>query len=70
MKKIAKHLSLTTQTIRNLTSDDLSQVQGGTGTLSGGTSVIRPTGTSVIAPGTTVQSITGGTSIISAGGGH
>ncbi len=60
MKKITKRLALTTQTIRVLQGSDLSQVQGGTGSLSGGTSIIRPSNTSVIAPGTT---ITGGTSI-------
>jgi hypothetical protein len=66
MKKITKRLALTTQTIRVLQSDDLSQVQGGTNTISSGTSVIRP---GTIA--TTVQSntISGGTSVISAGGG-
>lgn len=67
MKKISKRLALTTQTIRVLQSDDLSQAQGGSNTLSGGTSVIRP---GTIA--TTVQSgntISGGTSVISVGGG-
>ncbi len=69
MKKITKHLALHTETIRSLQSEDLSQVHGGSGTTVP-TSIIRPTGTSIIAPGTTVQSITGGTSIIVPGGGH
>ena len=67
MKKIAKRLTLQTQTIRVLQSDDLSQIQGGTSIATGGTSIIRPTGTSIIAPGTIVQT---GTSIIVPGGGH
>lgn len=66
MKKITKRLTLQTQTIRVLQSEDLSQVAGGTiGTY--GTTIIRPTGTSIIAPGTIVQT---GTSIIVPGGGH
>lgn len=66
MKKApSKRLALHTQTIRNLQAGDLSQVQGGT--LGPPTSIIRPTGTSIIAPGTIAQT---GTSIISAGGGH
>lgn len=62
MKKLSKRLALRTETIRDLQADDLRNVQGGT--LGPPTSIIRPTNTSV-APGTTVQSITSGTSIIS-----
>lgn len=61
MKKTTKRLALTTQTIRALQTDELSHVQGGSLT-SGGTSIIRPTGTSIINPSTIVQT---GTSIIS-----
>ncbi len=70
MKKLAKRLSLDTHTIRPLTGGDLSQVQGGTGTLAPAT---RQSGPSVIAPITSVQSgtsVMSGTSVISAGGGH
>jgi len=63
MKKTTKRLAVSTQTIRSLQTDELSQVQGGSLTV--GTTVIRSTGTSIIAPSTSVQT---GTSIIS--GGH
>lgn len=71
MKKLAKRLALDTHTIRQLTGNDLSQVQGGT---QSGTSVISASGPSVIRP-TTGQSgpsviQPSGTSVISAGGGH
>jgi hypothetical protein len=67
MKKSTKRLSLTTETIRSLQADDLAQVHGGS--MGSGTSVISVSGTSgttIINPGTTVQSspITSGTSVI------
>lgn len=65
MKKLSKRLSLDTQTVRVLSSDDLRDVQGGTNTSLTGTTIIRQTqttGTTIINPGTTVQT---GTSIIS-----
>jgi hypothetical protein len=65
MKKSTKRLSLTTETIRTLQADELAQVQGGS--ITSGTSVISVSGTSgttIINPGTTVQSITSGTSVI------
>jgi hypothetical protein len=57
MKKPTKKLSLTTQTIRNLQSDELSRVVGGS--VISGTSVIS------VSSGTSVISIGGGTSVIS-----
>ncbi|HEY5934445.1 MAG TPA: hypothetical protein VIU61_07420 [Kofleriaceae bacterium] len=59
MKNSSKRLGLSTQTIRVLSSDDLQSVVGGTYS---GTSVIQPSGTSVISgpsviqPGTTTMS--------------
>jgi hypothetical protein len=64
MKKSSKRLSLSTQTIRPLQTEDLAQIHGGTGTITTGTTIIQPgTGTS-IHTGTTVLSPSGGTSII------
>ncbi len=64
MKKSTKRLALTTQTIRTLQNDELGAVVGGSiggsGTsvisVSGGTSVISQSGTSVMTPGTSVIS--------------
>jgi hypothetical protein len=58
MKKPTKKLSLTTETIRNLQSDELTQVVGGS-LASGGTSVIS------VSSGTSVISVSSGTSVIS-----
>jgi hypothetical protein len=53
MKKPTKRLSLTTETIRNLQSDELTRVVGGSASISiGGTSVIHPS----TAPSTSVIS--------------
>jgi hypothetical protein len=56
MKKPTKKLSLTTETIRNLQSDELTQVVGGS---MSGTSVIS------VSSGTSVISVSSGTSVIS-----
>jgi hypothetical protein len=60
MKKSSKRLDLSTQTIRVLSSDDLQSVVGGT---QSGTSVIQPSGTSVLSGPSVIQP--SGTSVLS-----
>lgn len=59
MKKPTKNLSLTTQTIRNLQTDALARVTGGSISVQSGT-IINPSGG--------VTSLLGGTSINPSGG--
>jgi hypothetical protein len=54
MKKPTKKLSLTTETIRNLQSDELTRVVGGSAVSASGTSVIHPS--TQLTPGTSVIS--------------
>lgn len=68
MKKIAKKLSFKSETVRNLTSDEMRQAAGGSVSLSNGSNVMT-IGTS----GTSVISVSSGTSVISrnpSGGSH
>ena len=63
MKNSSKRLGLSTQTLRVLSSDDLQNVVGGTLGGTSGTSVIQPSGTSVISGPSVIQP--SGTSVIS-----